>query len=77
MVIFEKISHKASMEKILVEVESPDKARELVSILSALSFVNKVSAIQTPKSLIAALKEHELIKKAIVRKKNIAIAKYL
>jgi len=65
------------MQTLLVEVESPAKAKELSSILSSINFVKKVSTVKKPKAMIAALEEHETIKRAIVKKKNKAIAKYL
>lgn len=68
------------MQTILIEIESPLKAKELSSMLSSMSFVKKVSSINTNnkrKAIIAALQEHEMIKTAIVKNKNKAIAKYL
>ena len=65
------------MKTLVVEIESESKAEELSSVLSALNFVKRVSAVGKRKDIIAALEEHETIKAAIVKKKNKAIAKYL
>lgn len=67
------------MQTLIVEIEpnSKDKAKELSAILSSMDFVKTVSFVSKPKALIAALQEQEHIKKAIVKKKNKAIAKYL
>lgn len=65
------------MQTLLVEIESPAKAKELTSILSSMNFVKKVSTINKRTQLIEALQEHETIKSAIVKSKNKAIAKYL
>jgi hypothetical protein len=65
------------MQPLIIEIESNAKAKELSSMLSALNFVKKVSSVSKPKAIIAALQEHESIKKAMVKKKNKAIAKYL
>ena len=67
------------MQTLLVEIEpnSKGKAKELSAILSSMDFVKTVSSVSKPKALIAALQEHEHSKKAIVKKKNKAIAKYL
>jgi signal recognition particle subunit SEC65 len=62
---------------LFVEIESTSKAKELSSMLSSMNFVKKVSSFSNPKAIIALLQEHENIKKAIVKKKNKAIAKYL
>jgi len=65
------------MQTLIVEIESTAKAKELSSILSSIDFVKKVSTVNKPKALLDALQEHEDMKKAIVKKKNKAIAKYL
>ncbi|MBC7720765.1 MAG: hypothetical protein H7068_02010 [Pedobacter sp.] len=65
------------MQTLLVEIESPTKAKELKAMLSSINFVKKVSTISKRKALIAALQEHETIKEVIVKNKNKAIAKYL
>lgn len=65
------------METLIVEVESSSKAKELLSILTSMNFVKKVSALSKPKEIIEALQEHENMKAAIVKRKNKAIAKYL
>ncbi len=65
------------MQTLIVEIESSAKAKELTSILSSMSFVKKVSTVNKRKLMIAALKESEAIKSAIVKNKNKAIAKYL
>jgi hypothetical protein len=62
---------------LIVEIESSSKTKKLSSVLSSMNFVKKVSTINKPKAIIALLQEHENIKKAIVKKKNKAIAKYL
>lgn len=65
------------MKTLIVKVESALKAKELTSMLSSMNFVKKVSSISKPKAMIVALQEHEAAKKAIVKRKNKAIAKYL
>jgi hypothetical protein len=65
------------MQTLLIEIESPTKAKELSSMLSSMDFVKKVSSINKRKELISALQEHETIKAAIVKNKNKAFAKYL
>jgi hypothetical protein len=65
------------MQTLLVEIESPSKAKELSSILSSMSFVKSVSVMRKKKAVIAALQEHENMKASIVKNKNKAIAKYL
>ena len=65
------------MQTLLVEIESTDKAKELLSILTSLDFVKKVSTLRKTKTLLAALQAEENIKASIVKRKNKAIAKYL
>ncbi|TAH00799.1 MAG: hypothetical protein EAZ15_08325 [Sphingobacteriales bacterium] len=65
------------METLLIEIESPGKAREIRDMLLSMSFIKKVSPITKHKQLIIALQEHEDLKAAIVKNKNKAIAKYL
>jgi hypothetical protein len=65
------------MHTLIVEIDSSAKARELSSMLSSMSFVKKVTSAKKRKEMIAALKEHENVKSANVKKKNSAIAKYL
>ena len=65
------------MQTLIVEIDSPSKAKELSAMLSSMNFVKKVISTKNPKEMIAALKEHENVKSAIVKKKNKAIAKYL
>ena len=65
------------MQTIIVEVDSKPKAKELLSILSSMNFVKKVSAVSNHKKMADALVEHENMKNAIVKKKNKAIEKYL
>lgn len=65
------------METLLIEIDSPAKAKELSSMLSSMNFVRKVSSIKKRKAMIVALQEHETIKATIVKNKNKAIAKYL
>ena len=65
------------MQKILVEIESLTKAKELTSMLLSMNFIKKVSTINKNKELIEALQEHENIKATIVKNKNKAIEKYL
>lgn len=65
------------MQTLLVEIDSNSKAKELSAILSSMSFVKKVSTISKRKAMIEALQEHELVKTAILKNKNKAIAKYL
>jgi CheY-like chemotaxis protein len=65
------------MQTLIVEIDSPVKAKELSTMLSSMDFVKKVTSVKKPKEAIAALQEHEQIKAVIVKKKNKAIAKYL
>ncbi len=65
------------MQTLLIEIESPTKAKELSSMLSSMDFIKKVSSIKKRTQLISALQEHETIKAAIVKNKNKAIVKYL
>ena len=65
------------MQTLLVEIESPGKAKELSAMLSSMNFVKSVSLIRKKKAIIIALQEHENIKASIVKNKNKAIAKYL
>jgi len=65
------------MQTLLIEIESSAKAKELTSMLTSMNFVKKVSTINKHTQLIEALKEHEILKAAIVKNKNKAIAKYL
>jgi len=65
------------MKTLVIEIESPAKAKELSSMLSSMDFVKKVFPVKKHKEMIQALQEHEEIKSAIVKKKNKAITKYL
>jgi hypothetical protein len=65
------------MEIILVNISSKKKATELKSLLSSLNYVSGVKTVSKKKQLIDALKEHDAMKKSIVKRKNGAIAKYL
>ena len=66
------------MSTFIIELESnTEKAKELLSLLSSLDFVKKVSSVRKTKALIAALQEDENLKTSIVKRKNKAIAKYL
>ena len=65
------------MQTILVEIESPAKAKELASMLNSMNFIKRVSTVNKRTLLIAALQEHEEMKASIVKNKNKAIAKYL
>jgi len=65
------------MRTLLIEIESDTKTKEVASMLSSMDFVKKVSTIKKPAAMINALQEHVLIKKANLKKKNKAIAKYL
>ncbi len=65
------------MQTLLVEIDSPARAKQLTAVLSSMNFVKKVSSHGKRKALISALQEHETIKKSIVKRKNKAIAKYL
>ena len=65
------------METLLIQVDSPAKAKELSSMLSSMNFVRKVSSLKKRKAMITALQEHETLKAAIVKNKNKSIAKYL
>ncbi len=65
------------MQTILIEIESPTKAKELTSMLSSMNFVKKVTAVNKKTKLLSALQEHNEIKSAIVKNKNKAFAKHL
>jgi flagellin-specific chaperone FliS len=65
------------MTKIIVEIDNAEKAATLKEMLDDLSFVKKVSYIKKAKDIIEALQEHEIIKNAIVKRKNPAILKHL
>jgi len=65
------------MQTLLIEIESPTKAKELTTMLSSMNFIKKVLSVNKRKQLIAALQEHETMKATIVKNKNKAIAKYL
>lgn len=65
------------MQTLIIEIDSNDKAKELLSVLSSLNFVKKVSSVRKTKTLIAALQDDENVKASIVKRKNKAIAKYL
>ena len=65
------------METLIIQIDSNGKAKELLSLLSSLDFVRKVSSVRKTKALIAALQEDENLKASIVKRKNKAIAKYL
>ena len=65
------------MTKIIVEIDNPQKAATLKEMLDELSFVKKVSYINKTKDIIDALQEHEILKAAIVKRKNPAILKHL
>lgn len=71
------VKNQEEMETLLIEIESPSKAKELKNILLSMSFIKKVSSINQHKQLIIALQEHEEMKASIVKNKNKAIAKYL
>ena len=43
------------METLLIQVNSPAKAKELSSMLSSMNFVRKVSSIKKRKAMITAL----------------------
>ena len=43
------------METLLIQVNSPAKAKELSSMLSSMNFVRKVSFIKKRKAMITAL----------------------
>ncbi len=57
------------MQTLIIEVESPSKAKELSTILASLNFVKKVSSINTTKVMPEALKEHENIKLVLLKRK--------
>lgn len=65
------------MQTLIVEIESSSKAKELSAMLSSMNFVKNVISVKKRKEMILALQEHEDVKKALVKKKNKAIAKYL
>jgi flagellin-specific chaperone FliS len=65
------------MTKIIIEIDNHQKAATLKELLNELSFVKKVTYIKKAKDIIDALQEHEMLKRAIIKRKNPAIAKYL
>ncbi|MEO6834248.1 MAG: hypothetical protein ABI378_16135 [Chitinophagaceae bacterium] len=65
------------MQKLVIEIESAAKAKELQSLLAELKFVKKVTNVSDTADLPASYKEHQEAKAAIVHRKNKAIAKYL
>jgi hypothetical protein len=65
------------MQTLLVQIESPTKAKELTSMLTSMDFVKNVSKISKKKQLIEALQEHDMLKSSILKNKNKAFAKYL
>ena len=65
------------METLIIEIDSPIKAKELSSVLSSMDFVKKVISVPRKKTLIAALQKQEEVKEFIVKRKNKAIEKYL
>ena len=65
------------MQILLVEIESPGKAKELSAMLSSMNFVKSVSLIRKKKAIITALQGHENMKVNIMKNKSKAIAKYL
>lgn len=65
------------MQTLLVQIESPTKAKELTSMLTSMDFVKNVAKISKKKQLIEALQEHEMLKASILKNKNKAFTKYL
>ncbi|OFY63022.1 MAG: hypothetical protein A3H98_10695 [Bacteroidetes bacterium RIFCSPLOWO2_02_FULL_36_8] len=65
------------MKTIIAEIETTQKATELIHLLRDLKSVRSASVVSKRKDLITALIEHESIKSAIVKRKNPAIIKYL
>ena len=65
------------METLMVKVKSKSKAEELLNILRDLKFVSDVQHLESDSESTVAEEEITLIKKAIVKKKNKAIGKYL
>lgn len=65
------------MNTIIVDIETTQKAKELIHLLRDLKFVRRVSVVNKIKDLITTLKEHETLKEAIIKRKNPAILKYL
>jgi hypothetical protein len=65
------------MTRIIIEIDNAQKAASLKEMLGEMSFVKKVSYLTKSKDIIEALQEKEVIKNAIVKRKNPAIAKYL
>ena len=58
------------MQASIVEIDSEVKAKELLSILSSMKFVTKVSPVRKPKALMLALEEHENMKMSILKKRT-------
>ena len=65
------------MQTLLVEIDSPSKAKELSAMLSSISYVKKVKFIKKADDLLEALQAHKEMKEAIVKRKNKAIEKFL
>ncbi|MEO6831818.1 MAG: hypothetical protein ABI378_05770 [Chitinophagaceae bacterium] len=65
------------MQRLVVEIESMVRAKELQSMLVELKFVKKVTNVSHTAGLPIAFKEYEEEKRAIVHRKNKAIVKYI
>ena len=65
------------MQTLIIEIDSPTKAKELSAMLSSMNFVKKVFSVNNPKEMILALQEHESMKAAFVKNKNKLITKYI
>jgi hypothetical protein len=65
------------MTRIIIEIDNAQKAASLKEMLGEMSFVKKVSYLTKSKDIIEALQEKEVIKNAIVKRKNPAITRHL
>jgi hypothetical protein len=65
------------MTRIIIEIDNAQKAASLKEMLDEMSFIKKVSYLTKSKDMLAALQEKEVIKKAITKRKNPAIARHL
>jgi tRNA C32,U32 (ribose-2'-O)-methylase TrmJ len=65
------------MTRIIVEIDNAKKAASLKEMLDEMSFVKKTTYVKTSRDIIDALQEQQVLKGAMVKRKNPAILKYL
>ena len=65
------------MTRIMVEIDNAKRAANLKEMLDEMSFVKRTTYIKKSKDIIDALQEQQLLKDAIVKRKNPAILKHL